>query len=182
MFHKYSSIILLQGEARRHKHKKVPAQFSVNIPVSTLPVTYAAPSAPAVQYSSPSSDTQYYTYSYPSTSQISYSSSPQFTYSSTPEFPQYTYPSKPFYENTYSYTYPNSYPAETSSPSITINASGPFYRETQHTDNTQEKSTTGIPPKEPSSPTTSIERTASNRRENIITQDKEQITPSAIQT
>lgn len=75
-----------------------------------------------------------------------------------------------YYENKYSYSLPNSYPPEPSTPMITVNAGGPFYRESQHTDSGQEKPTTDKPQKEASTSSKSEDNSGNKKRQADLAQ------------
>lgn len=119
-------------EGRHHKKKYgdyVPPQLSVQFPIYVTP-----DNSPKYQ--------SYQPYNNP------YIHTPYSTYSNSYE----TYP------NSYGTSYPVSYDSQASAntvPSITVNAGGPFYRESQHID-TSPQSNDGMLPREALSSTTEI--------------------------
>lgn len=130
-------------EGRHHKKKYSPLNLSVQFPLV-----------------------------YPESNSLKYEPVYQPVYTYSPN--SYTYPSSYTYP-TYGTSYPVSYDSQASAsvPSITVNAGGPFYRESQHIDSTSQSNEDM--PKEMFSTATEITDASNNqKRETDIQKDEQE--------
>lgn len=140
-------------EGRHHKHKQYnPLNLNVQFPV-VYPGSDNSPKYYEPVYRPTYTNPNLYTYTNP-------------TYPSS-----YTYGGYGNY-GTYGTSYPGSYDSQTSVngiPAITVNAGGPFYRESQHIDPSNEVETL---PREASSTNEIIDGSNNQKRETEIVQLK----------